>query len=179
MTIKVSTGIETSLVPNLEGKTLEEAKQSIEEAGLTLATTLYSEDTTKNDGTVLKQSLNAGDTVEKGSNITITVNKIEKLVTATISLNVKSILEGKGRDVYVETTAPDTGVVLTNPKTGSIEILADGDRIYYAEEEAFDKTNIPVEVTGKGTITIKVKVNGTVEKTTQINLNQETSFTIE
>ena len=179
VTIKVSTGIETSLVPNLEGKTEEEAKKAIEEAGLTLATTLYSEDTTKNDGTVLKQSLNAGDTVEKGSNITITVNKIEKLVTATISLNVKSILEGKGRDVYVETTDPDTGVVLTNPKTGSIEILADGDRIYYAEEEAFDKTNIPVEVTGKGTITIKVKVNGTVEKTTQINLNQETSFTIE
>ena len=178
VTIKVSTGVETSLVPNLAGKTEEEAKKAIEEAGLILATTLYSEDTTKNDGEVLKQTLNAGDTVEKGSNITITVNKIEKLVTGIINLNIKAILEGKGKDVYIEVTDPDTGEVLTNPRSGEVEILADGDRIYYAEEEAFDKTNIPVEVTGKGTITIKVKINGTVEKTTQINLNSATEFTI-
>lgn len=178
VTIVVSTGVETSLVPNLVGKTEAEAIAAIEEAGLTLATTLKSEDTTKNDGEVLKQSLNAGDTVEKGSNITITVNKIEALVTGTVNLNLKSLL---GSDIeYTEETDEETGEVTKTAKKSSVKIVAGSDTIY-SKTVPQDTTNITASVTGKGTITIKVYVDDVVisKATKTINLNQETTLTIE
>ena len=54
--IKVSKGIEKVEVPNLVGKTEDEAKKAITEAGLKLKTVVITEDTTKDDGVVLKQS---------------------------------------------------------------------------------------------------------------------------
>lgn len=174
--IKVSTGIETSIVPNLVGKTEEEAKKEIEESGLKLTTTLTSEDTTKNNGIVLKQSLEAGSTVEKGSNITITVNKIEELITGTINLNLKSLL---GTSIeYTEKVDPTTGEKIKTAKQSTVKIVANNDTIY-SEKVAQDTTKIKTEVTGKGTVTVKVYVDDVVKKTTTINLNNEKTLTIE
>ena len=91
--ITVSTGVEIVQVPNLEGKTEEEAKKAITDAGLTLSAVLNEENTKKENGKVLKQSLEAGSTVEKGSNITITINKIAEVVQATVNINLKSLLK--------------------------------------------------------------------------------------
>ena len=176
VTITVSTGIEKSLVPNLMGKTEADAKKMIEEAGLTLATTLTAEDTTKDSGVVLKQSLNAGDTVEKGSKITITINKIEEFITGTINLNLKSLL---GTSIeYVETEEEDTGETIKTAKVSEVKIVAGTDTIY-SKKVAQDKTDIKATVTGKGTVTVKVYVDDVIKKTTTINLNQTTTLTIE
>ena len=176
VTITVSTGIEKSLVPNLMGKTEADAKKMIEEAGLTLATTLTAEDTTKDSGVVLKQSLNAGDTVEKGSKITITINKIEEFITGTINLNLKSLL---GTSIeYVETEEEDTGETIKTATVSEVKIVAGTDTIY-SKKVAQDKTDIKATVTGKGTVTVKVYVDDVIKKTTTINLNQTTTLTIE
>ena len=176
VTIKVSTGIEKSIVPNVVGQTEADAKKMIEEAGLTLATTLTAEDTTKDSGVVLKQSLNAGETVDKGSKITITINKIEEFITGTINLNLKSLL---GTSIeYVETEEEDTGETIKTAKVSEVKIVAGTDTIY-SKKVAQDKTDIKATVTGKGTVTVKVYVDDVIKKTTTINLNQNTTLTIE
>jgi len=176
VTIKVSTGIEKSIVPNVVGQTEADAKKMIEEAGLTLATTLTAEDTTKDSGVVLKQSLNAGETVDKGSKITITINKIEEFITGTINLNLKSLL---GTSIeYVETEEEDTGETIKTAKVSEVKIVAGTDTIY-SKKVAQDKTDIKATVTGKGTVTVKVYVDDVIKKTTTINLNQTTTLTIE
>lgn len=168
VTITVSTGIETSLVPNVVGKTEEEAKKMIEEAGLTLTTTLTSEDTTKDNGVVLKQSLNAGDTVEKGANITITINKIEEFITGTINLNLKSLL---GTNIeYIEDGK--------TAKISEVKIIAETTTVY-SEKVAQDTTDITATVTGKGTVPIKVYVDNVIKKTIPFKLKQSTTLTIE
>ena len=177
VTIKVSKGEEKSIVPNLEGMTEEEAKKAIKEAGLKLTATLTEEDTTKNDGEVLKQSLNAGDEVKKDSNITITVNKIEQLVTGTITVNLKSIL---GDNIeYTETTDDETGEVTKTVKSSTVKIVAGSDTIY-SKKIPQDTTNITATVKGKGNIIIKIYVDDTVisDATTTMNLNQTTTLTI-
>ena len=67
ITIKVSKGTEKVTVPDLTGKTESEAKTAIKDAGLKLKTVVTTEDTTKEDGVVVKQSLEAGTEVEKNA----------------------------------------------------------------------------------------------------------------
>ena len=168
VTITVSTGIETSLVPNVVGKTEEEAKKMIEEVGLTLTTILTSEDTTKENGVVLKQTLNEGETVEKGSNMTITINKIEEVITGTINLNLKSLL---GTNIeYLEDGK--------TAKVSEVKIVV-GTNTIYLEKVAQDKTDIATTVTGKGTVTVKVYVDDVIKKTIAFDLRQNTTLTIE
>ena len=54
--IHVSKGIEKSIVPNVLGKTEEEAKQALEEEGFVVVTT-SAEDSSKANGVILKQSI--------------------------------------------------------------------------------------------------------------------------
>ena len=188
VTIKVSKGVETSVVPNVVGKTEEEAKQMLKEAGITLAATKYAEDATKEDGTVLEQNLEAGETVEKDSNITITVNKIEALVTGTIKVNLKALRESYGKSVEYTEKQEDSGEkdengdpimkTVKQVKTSEVVIQAGNDTIY-SEKVAQDKTDLTATVTGRGTIDIKVQVDGVVRKTTRMNLNKETTLTIQ
>ena len=99
ITIKVSKGIEKVTVPDLNGKTESEAKTAIKEAGLKLKTVVTTEDTTKDDGVVVKQSLEAGTEADKDSYITITVNKLQVQKEATINVNVKSVNESGEDDL--------------------------------------------------------------------------------
>ena len=177
--ITVSTGIETVQVPNLEGKTEEEAKKAITEVGLTLSAVLNSEDTTKENGKVLKQSLEAGSTVEKGSNITITINKIAEVVQGTVNINLKSLLK------YTEETETvvdeETGETTTKTKeAGSVKlkVVVGGDTVY-SETQKKNATNISVGFSGVGTVTIKVYVDDVLKTTKQLNLNNSTTLTIE
>ena len=181
VTIKVSTGVETSIVPNLIGKTEEEAKQAIKEAGLTLAATKNAENKNKDDGVVIEQNLDAGDTVEKGSNITITVNKIESLITGTVKLNLKSFLESLGRTIEYEdeNADEDDTETIKKAKTCKVEIRAEGDTIYGPKDVAQDTTNISATVEGRGIITIEVWIDGAKKKTVDMNLKNSTTLTIE
>ena len=63
VTIKVSQGVEETTVPNVLGKSKDDGTKELTDAGLTISAVLTEEDKTKNDGTILKQSLNPGDTV--------------------------------------------------------------------------------------------------------------------
>ncbi len=172
--LTVSTGVEMTSVPNLIGRTEEEAKKMIEEAGLTLSAVATTEDTSKDNGIVVKQTLDVGSTVEKGENITITVNKIEELIDGSVTVNLKSLIG------YKPTTNTETNTTTENTvDTVKLEITVNEERIYYNDKERKDATNISANFSGKGTVEIKVKVDGATKATKSLNLKNATSITIE
>ena len=61
---------------------LEEAKLKVELAS--------DENTAKANGTVLKQSIEPGSTVEEGTTVIITINRLTELKYGTVNVNVKS-----------------------------------------------------------------------------------------
>ena len=93
-TVKVyvskGTGIKQVAVPSVVGETEENAKKSLTEKGFEVSVT-YEEDTKKSNGEVLKQSLDVGKTVDEGTKIVLTVNKLAEIKKGTVNVNVKSI----------------------------------------------------------------------------------------
>ena len=160
-----------TVVPNLVGKTDAEATKAIEEAGLTLNAVATTEDTSKDNGIVVKQTLDVGSSVEKGSSITITVNQIEKLIDGTVTVNLKSLIN------YTPST--NTNTTSNQVETAKLEITVNDERVYYNEKERKDATSVKVNFSGKGTVTIKVKVDGATKSTKTLNLKEQTTLTIE
>ena len=160
--IKVSKGIEKVTVPDLIGKSEADAKSEIKSAGLKLKTTATTEDTTKDDGVIVKQSLEAGSEVDKDTAITITVNKLQIAKEATINVNVKSINN---------TSSDDTEKV-------ELKIVVGSDTVY-KEKVNPQVESISQKISGKGTVTVKVYINGILKGSKDINLNNTTEYTFE
>ena len=153
VTLHVSsgTGIKEVSVPYVIGDTEEEAKKKLKDFKVTV---VYEEDVTKVDGNVIKQSLDAGTTVEEDTAITITVNKIEAIKTGTIKLNLKSLLAKTNEDVIEK---DENGVELN----ANVELRIDiNDETVYSLTHRRDETDITAEVSGKGTVTVKIFVDG-------------------
>ena len=144
--VSIGTGIEQISVPYVIGDSEADAKTKLTDLEVTV---VYEEDMTKTDGKVLKQSIEAGETVDEGTKITITVNRIEDLKTGTIKLNLKSLL---GADSVIEKDENGNEI---NP-TVNLRIEVDGDNIYREENQRKDTTEIVRTVSGKGTVTVKV-----------------------
>ncbi len=168
ITIKVSKGAEKVTVPNLIGKTEDEARKLIKENGLKLKTVERGRDDSQNDNTVIDQSLEADSEVEKDSTITITVNSLPTSKKGTINVNVKSLLEGKieyEKDGVTE-------------KKVKLEIRVN-DAAIYSEEVNPSIESISKTFTNKGYVQIKVLINGVKKSETGMDLESETSITID
>ncbi len=179
VTITVSKGIEETTVPYVVGKKQEDATAELTSAGLTVSTVLTEEDKTKEDGTVLKQSLNAGDTVEKGSSMTLTVNKIQQIISGEVRINLKSLrnYEPKYKEDVSNTTNEITRIPV-DPEKVTLKVTVDDDTVY-KETHKENETDIKVPISGVGTVTIKVYINDVLKGTKQLNLNTSTSVTFE
>jgi len=155
VTIYVSKGPKKVTVVSVENQSEEEAKKALTEAGLEV-NVKYQEDTSKSNGIVLKQSLDVGSVVAEGTQITITVNKIEELKEGTINVYVKSITG------YKETTKNDTNdgedKKTTTPKKVTVKINVDGEDVITDKNVAENVELKTYTVKGKGVITIKVYV---------------------
>ena len=170
VTLKVSKGIEKVTVPDVLGKSEDDAKSAIKSAGLKLKTTATTEDTTKDDGVVVKQSLEAGSEVEKDSSITITVNKLQVAKEATINVNVKSINNTKAEETK-ETGTKEIEKV-------ELKITVGNDTVYKEKVNPLVES-ISQKISGKGTVTVKVYIDGILKKSKDINLNNTTEYIFE
>ncbi len=196
VTITVSKGIEETTVPNIVGKSQADAIAELEGAGIKVSTTLTEEDRTRDDGVVLKQSLEAGSSVEKGSSMTITVNQIRQLVNGTVKINLKSLTnykeqyENKVENVNSNTTNTATNTTtntVTNtvtkvpiaPKDVKVRVMVENDNVYEKSHKEND-TNITVPISGIGTVTIKVYIDDVLgNRTKTINLSEQTEVIFE
>ena len=175
--IHVSTGVKKITVPSVLGKSEEDATKELKKAGFKVVTKT-TEDASKDNNTVVEQSIDAGTEVEDESSITITVNKIVATKTANLTINVKSILGGKV--VYEEKTEGEGEDVVTTKiaKDVKLKITVNGEKSY---EESVDPTttNLAVPITGKGTVEVKIYIDDIRYNTTQINLNETSKMTID
>ena len=170
--VSTGTGIEQVSVPHVIGKTESEARKLLEDNKLKVKQVIYEEDKTKDDGKVLKQDKTAGETVDEGTEITLTVNKIEQIKTGKVQINLKSITGG-----YKE---PQGNAVSTQKesKTVEVEVKAGDDRVYKGTKSKNDI--FEVEVSGIGTITVKVYIDGVLgNRQKQFNLNSSSLIVFE
>lgn len=75
VTIYVSTGEETAVVPSLRGKTEEQARKALKDAGLTSGTVRSANSDSVPKGQVIEQGTGAGQEVSKGSAVDFVVSK--------------------------------------------------------------------------------------------------------
>lgn len=163
LTVSKGTGIKQVSVPYVIGETEADAKKKLSDLDVTV---VYEEDTTKVDGKVLKQSIETGTTVDEKTKITITVNRIEKLKTGTIKLNLKSVLGDKA----TITKDPETGEEI-NP-TIALRIEVNGDTVY-KDNPRKDATAITATAQGKGTVNVKIFADDVKIKEVQFDLTKE------
>lgn len=171
--VSTGTGIKKVTVTSVIGKSSDEAKKILTDLKLEV-NVVEDEDTSKSDGVVLKQSVDPGTSVEEGSAITITVNKIEKNKQGTVNINVKALANRhlpKSSDEEDNTTTASNNVKIT--------VMVGSDKVY-SQKVSRDTEKLNVTVEGKGNITVKVYIanedessNGILAKNATIDLNSE------
>ncbi len=180
--VSIGTGIKQVAVVSVLYKDEETAKQTLQDLGLTVNVE-YGEDKTRGNGVVLKQNIESGKTVDEGSTITITVNKLAELKTGTVTINVKSLTGFK--DTYEETiTNTVTGKKETVKKENkaqdvSFKVSVNGKQITRNGETVKEnETAKTVSVSGQGTIEIEIVIDGAT-KTCTMDLDKTATKTID
>lgn len=104
--ITISKGVEVVIVPDVEGLTLEKAKEALSKVGLKYRVS-EEESNTVEKGKVIRQSPPASDTLKKGETVLLVVSKGPSIVTVPNvvgedSLNARQKLENLGLTVDIQ-----------------------------------------------------------------------------
>lgn len=155
--VSTGTGIKQVTMIDVTGKTETDAKKALEDLKL-VVNVGYSEDSSKDNGVVLKQTVEVGKVVDEGTTVTITVNKLAETKTVPITVNVKSLLDG---NIYeTPTNEEETNKKVKNVK---LEVKVGNDTIYSQTVKA-SETSISVgNAKGTGTTTVKVYIDGVLK----------------
>ena len=174
--ISIGTGIKQVVVTSVLYQEEATAKQSLEDLGLKV-TVEYGEDKTRGNGVVLKQSISSGEKVDEGTAITITVNKLVETKTGTVTINVKDFIgykdkttvkDEEGNEVEKENTPKDVSFKVT---VNEEQITRNNETV---KENVTDKT---VDISGQGTVDIKVTIDGKT-KSYKMDLDKTTTLSI-
>jgi beta-lactam-binding protein with PASTA domain len=91
--VYVSSGTKQITMENVVGQKEADAKKTLTDLGFEVKVE-YSEDTSKDNGVVLEQSISSGTSVDDGSEVTLTVNKIVETKSINVIINLKEITGG-------------------------------------------------------------------------------------
>ena len=89
--VSTGTGIKQVTVQNVVGQTEANAKSTLEGQGLKV--TINYVEATSNDGKVTAQSVTGGTTVDEGTTVTLTVNKVAETKDIVVNVSVKKLVE--------------------------------------------------------------------------------------
>ena len=172
LVVSKGSGIVNVEVPSVVGRTEQEARNLLTEAGLKV-NVVNDEDESKNDGVVLRQSREAGTEVQEGTTITITVNKVSEAKEATFTIDVEAITGG-----YEEETGNSTSG--NTAKTVDITITVGGSEAF--QQSNVDKNStITARVSGKGSKEVVVTLTNSrgesYRRSTTFNFNNSTTYT--
>ena len=172
--VSIGTGIPQVVMPNVVGNTEESARTTLTGKNLTVRVE-YEEDATKDNGVVLKQSIDSGTNIDEGTEVVLTVNKLTETKTAEITVNVKSITGGY-EDNKKENVQTNTSASIVKEKKLTVRV---GEDKVYDQDVDLNSTNIKIQIKGKGTVTVKVYIDDVLQRTEDINLNTTSSYTFE
>ncbi len=175
--VYVSLGTNKVPVPDVLGKTEEEAKKLIEDLKLKVVVKT-GEDTTKSNGVVIKQDIDSGTQVEEETTITITVNKLPEIKSGTVNINVKQLTGYTPPEVPSNTAGGNsTGEIIVAPKKVEVVVKVN-DEIFYQESHSEDTEKVVATIEGIGNVTIKVLIDGVVKATKSLDLNVNNTINI-
>lgn len=166
--VSTGTGIKQVDMISVTGKSEAEAKKALEALGLKVNVS-YDEDSSKDNGVVLKQSIETGKTIDEGTTVTIIVNKKDEMKSGNVKVNLKSLLK------YTPTKDEEGNEV---EEEANVTIIV-GDDAIFNETRLKTTTNISQGFTAKGTVIIKVYVDGILKGQKEINMNSTTTCTFE
>ncbi len=106
-------------VTNVVGKKVEVAKKELEDKGLKVEIKYHTEDKNKDNGVVLKQSVDGGQKVTKGTTITLTINKRQNSSNNTNEVGGNKTNTTNTNSTVVNNTQTTTNTV-TNSQTSNI-----------------------------------------------------------
>ena len=172
--VSKGTGIKQVNVVSVIGQNEANAKTTLTGLGLKV-NVAYEEDTSKADGIVLKQSLEGGKTVNEGTTITITVNKIAEMKEVSVTVNVKSLLGG---NIYEETSNTTNSSGDKKVKKVNLKVVVGNDTIYSGKVSA-SETSIKATTKGTGTKEIKVYIDDVLKNQGQIKYGEMATYTAE
>ena len=116
--VSTGTGIKQVKVQNVVGQTEANAKATLEGQGLKVNVSYV--DSTNNNGIVARQSVAEGTTVNEGTTVTLTVNKIAETKTIAVNINVKEITGGYEKETNTASNSSSTSS--TTSKTVNIKV---------------------------------------------------------
>ena len=164
--VSLGRGIKEVTVPYVVGKQEAEAKKALEAAGLTVGTVKYESDTTKPNGEVLKQGIDADKKVDEQTPVSLTVNKLAEIKSGTVNINLKSLTG------YKKLTDSDGQEVPAESVEVVVKVTSNGiEDTVYKKSHKKDTEKITVPVEGVGTITVKVFLDGVRNTQKQLDLN--------
>lgn len=174
--VSIGTGIAQVVMPSVLGKTESNARQTLEGKNLVVKVE-YKENTDKENGEVLEQSIKSGENIDEGTEVTITVNKLAEMKEATITINVKSLTGGY--EISEKDNTNSTGSSSTTTvKEKKLTVKVGEDKVYEKKVD-LNATNIQTKISGKGTVRVRVYVDDILESQKDINLNTTNSYTFE
>lgn len=164
--VSLGRGIKEVTVPYVVGKQEAEAKKTLEAAGLTVGTVKYESDTTKPNGEVIKQGIDADKKVDEQTPVSLTVNKLAEIKSGTVNINLKSLTG------YKKLTDSDGKEVPAESVEVVVKVTSNGiEDTVYKKSHKKDTEKITVPVEGVGTITVKIFLDGVRNTQKQLDLN--------
>lgn len=161
--VSIGTGIKQVTMIDVTGKSEADAKKALEDINL-VVNIGYSEDSSKDNGIVLKQSVEVGKVIDEGTTVTITVNKLAETKSVPIIVNVKSLLDGKiYEEVSTNTNATNNTTADKVVKNVKLEVKVGDDTIYSQTVKASETAIAAGTAKGTGTTTVKVYIDGVLK----------------
>ncbi len=91
----VSKGAGDITIPNLQGMSFDQAREKLKALGLSIGKISYTSDTSKDDGVVISQGLQAGGKASKGATVDITINQTKSTTVEIPNIVGMTIKEAK------------------------------------------------------------------------------------
>ena len=170
--VSIGTGIQQVTMIDVTGKTEADARAALQALKL-VVNVGTSEDNSKDNGVVLKQSIEVGKVIDEGTTVTITVNKLAEAKTVPIRVNVKSLLDG---NIYEDSSDTEGEQKVKNVK------LKVGEDTIYSQTVKASETSVSVgNAKGTGSTTVKVYIDGVLKNDGGYTLyyNNVNSYTAE
>lgn len=177
--VSIGTGIEQVVVTSVLYKDEAAAKKTLEDLGLVVEVE-YAEDNERGNGVVLKQSVASGETVDEGSTVIITVNKLAETKDCEVKVDVSALTDYTVKTEEVEGEDGEMIKKELEAEKVTVVIYVNGNE-YDRGTTKQDDTAYTRTVSDKGTITIKIEIKDSEGKTlatktkTSINLNETNS----
>ena len=182
--VSIGTGIPQVVMPNVVGNTEESARTTLTGKNLTVRVE-YEEDATKDNGVVLRQSIDSGTNIDEGTEVVLTVNKLTETKTLDLTINVKKITGGYEEESEEQkvTNTTDTESNSNKAKTATVVVTVNGEEKYTDSNVDKNISNKKVQVSGVGRIEVKLTITdkngGNWTRTQTIDLNSTSSYTFE